>query len=119
MDKTFLITFDAFFINRKIYVVARGLIKGDDAIKGYYPMTSAIKLFHACLENAPQSVLQLYIIISTWGCIDKATDVGVSGTLHPENTTLADSCYNSNGIVEPLHQECLLGGGGELNNRMT
>ena len=109
---SFFITFDAIFIKRKIIVTGLGLIKGDYVMKKWYKISSAIKLFHACLENAPQSILQMYIIISTWGCIDKISDEGVPGRLQVENTTVADSCYNSNGTVGPVHLECLLGGGG-------
>ena len=50
---------------RKIDYVVVGLINGDEAMKVKYDDT--LKLMHAGLENAPQTTLQLYIVITTWG----------------------------------------------------
>ena len=62
-----LFFYDLLFKNRKILVARKGLKKGDDALKKKQIFLAAIKMFHSCLENAPQTVLQQYIIITTWG----------------------------------------------------
>ena len=56
---------------RKFYTAGVGLIKGDEAMKKDYDKTSSFKILHAGLENAPQTTLQMYIIISTWGSTGK------------------------------------------------
>ena len=40
-------------------------------MKKDYDKTSSLKILHAGLENAPQTTLQMYIIISTWGSTGK------------------------------------------------
>ena len=39
---------------------------GDGAAKKLYEGDTLRKALHSCLENAPQTVLQMYVIISTF-----------------------------------------------------
>ena len=48
-------------------MAVKGLSRGEEAMREQYSVSAVYKLFHACLENAPQTTLQIYIIITTWG----------------------------------------------------
>ena len=49
-----------------IFVAGYCLKQGDDAAKKLYEGDTLRKALHSCLENAPQTVLQMYVIISTF-----------------------------------------------------
>ena len=129
------------FFNRKMHLAANGLIKGDDAMKKDFDGTSNLNLCHSCLENAPQTFLQLYIIITTWRVLKTHLDEEPYGTLHLLNkTVVADfdqSLWNitmsdlnqsnvlnismpdlnqSNGTIGSFGANCMSDGGGEQNN---
>ena len=42
------------------------LKEGDEAVKKLHEGETLRKALHSCLENAPQTVLQMYVIISTF-----------------------------------------------------
>ena len=50
-----------------MFVAGYCLKEGDEAVQKLYDVTNLQRALHSCLENAPQTVLQMYIIISTWG----------------------------------------------------
>ena len=62
----FFLVFPVSLVLWKTYMAHKGLKGGDDSMRKDW-FTSVILLIHACLENSPQAVLQLYIIMSTWG----------------------------------------------------
>ena len=75
--------------------------------------TLTIKVYHACFENAPQAVLQLYVIIITWGSINKHA---YQDPLIIRKMTMAEDLYPSN---EQLDPDCLLDvWEGEQNNEI-
>ena len=43
------------------------LFGGGEATDQQYEYSALFNIFHSCLENAPQIVLQMYIIVTTWG----------------------------------------------------
>ena len=55
------------FLFRTAFVAGYCLKKGDKAAQTLYDGITLQRALHSCLENAPQTVLQMYIIISTWG----------------------------------------------------
>ena len=59
-------------------------------MKKQYGGTAFFKLGHSCLENAPQSVLQLYIIITTWRVLTTHSEEEQSGTFQLFNMTKTD-----------------------------
>ena len=88
-------------LNRKIYTALTGLIKGDVAMREKQCWTLTIKVYHACFENAPQAVLQLYVIIITWGSIKEHA---YQDPLIIRNMTMTEDLNPSN---EQLGLDCL------------
>ena len=52
---------------RTVFVAGYCLKEGDQVEQKLYNGIILRKALQSCLENAPQTVLQMYIIISTWG----------------------------------------------------
>ena len=61
------ITVELIYLFRTVFVAGYCLKEGDEAVQKLYDVTNLQRALHSCLENAPQTVLQIYIIISTWG----------------------------------------------------
>ena len=123
-------------------MAVKGLIKGDNAMKKKYSGTAFLKMGHSCLENAPQSMLQLYIIITTWSVLNTHSEEESSGNFQLLNMTKTDfnqslwnmtmtdlnqsnvlnmSTLDRNQSIEtigPFGQNCMANGGGGQNYKI-
>ena len=54
------------FYFRHSLVALRSIFKGNNFIKGKYAELRALKSIQSFCENAPQIVLQTYVVIVTW-----------------------------------------------------